>query len=49
MKIRRWRNFWDSNRRERIGVNVFDRIHPDDLKFARDMFNRLQLIRLPRI
>ena len=25
---------------ERIGVNLFDRIHPDDLKFARDMFNK---------
>jgi PAS domain S-box-containing protein len=24
---------------ERIGVNIFDRIHPDDLKFARDAFN----------
>ncbi len=25
--------------KDRIGVNVFDRIHPDDLKFAKDAFN----------
>ncbi len=28
---------------ERIGVNVFDRIHPDDLKFANDAFNTFTL------
>ena len=28
---------------KRIGVNLFDRIHPDDLKFATDAFNAFLL------
>jgi diguanylate cyclase (GGDEF)-like protein/PAS domain S-box-containing protein len=28
---------------ERIGASIFDRIHPDDLNFARDAFNKFTL------
>jgi len=34
---------------ERIGGSIFDRIHPDDLKFASDAFNKFTLNTSSRI
>jgi len=33
---------------ERIGANLFERIHPDDLKFAMDAFNKFTLDKLSK-